>query len=80
MTSRRTVSHVASSSDSEVWVEPGLKAAMASLSERQRAVVVLLHAFDWSMSEAAELLGVSKAAVQSYERRAMRKLQKGLGV
>ena len=64
----------------EPWVEPGLDDALAVLSERQRVVVSLLHAFDWSMSEVAELLGVSKATVQSYDRRAMKKLQKALGV
>ena len=64
----------------DVWFEPGLEAAMRSLSERQRVVVSLLYAFDWSMSEVAELLGVSKSAVQSYERRALRILQKRLGV
>lgn len=64
---------------SEVWFEPGLENAMRSLSERQRVVVSLVHAFDWSMSEVAELLQVSKSAVQSYERRALRKLRKRLG-
>lgn len=80
MAPRNLVGHVAPSSDREVWVEPRLKGAMASLSERQRVVVALLHAFEWSMSEVAELLGVSKSAVQSYNRRAMRKLARRLGV
>jgi len=62
------------------WVEPGLTAALADLSEKQRVVVSLLYAFDWSMSEVSDFLGVSKSTVQSYERRAMRKLQAALGV
>ncbi len=62
------------------WVEPGLAPALDGLTEKQRVVVSLLHAFDWSMSEVAELLGVSKSTVQSYERRAMKKLQRALGV
>lgn len=64
----------------DVWIEPGLQPALAKLTDQQRTVVALLHGFDWSMSEVAELLGVSKSTVQSYERRAMKKLQKELGV
>jgi len=64
----------------EVWFEPGLAAALAGLSDRQRVVISLLHAFDWTMTEVAELLGVSKSTVQSYESRAMRKLHDALGV
>ncbi len=63
----------------EPWVEPGLAPALRKLTEKQRVVVSLLHAFDWSMSEVAALLGVSKATVQSYEKRAMNKLQRALG-
>ncbi len=62
------------------WVEPALPSAMARLSERQRAVVLLLHSYQWTMSEVAEVLGVSKATVQSYADRAMRVLRKRLGV
>ena len=62
------------------WVEPGLPAAMGRLSERQRTVVLLLHSYEWSMSEVAELLRVSKATVQSYENRAMSSLRKRLKV
>lgn len=69
-----------SDSSSDPWVEPGLVPALEQLTEKQRVVVSLLHAFDWSMSEVAELLGVSKSTIQSYERRAMKKLQRALGV
>lgn len=62
------------------WVEPGLPDAMSHLPSRQRQVVFLLHAYDWSMSEVAELLGVSKATVQSYSDRAMRRLRRSLKV
>ena len=79
MRSRRVVVAQAVSGSDDPWVEPGLAGALAKLSERQRVVVSLLHAFDWSMSEVADLLGVSKATVQSYEKRAMGKLQKELG-
>jgi len=62
------------------WVEPGLPAAMGRLPQRQRQVVFLLHAYDWSMSEVADLLGVSKATVQSYSERAMKRLRRSLKV
>jgi RNA polymerase sigma factor (sigma-70 family) len=62
------------------WVEPGLPAALAALPERQRMVVMLLHSFDWTMSEVAGVMGVSKGTVQSYEKRAMKRLRRRLGV
>jgi hypothetical protein len=67
-------------SDRLPWVEPGLPAAMGRLPVRQRQVVLLLFAYDWSMGEVAELLGVSKASVQSYANRAMRRLRRWLKV
>ena len=65
---------------SEPWAEPGFGRSWDSLSERQRIVVGLVHAFDWSLGEVADLLGVSKASVQSYEQRGLRKLRRDLGV
>lgn len=62
------------------WVEPGLPRAMQRLPVRQREVVFLLYAYDWSMSEVAELLGVSKGTVQSYADRAMRRLRRWMKV
>lgn len=62
------------------WVEPGLPGALRRLSERQRAVVVLLHCFEWSHAEVAELLGISRGSVQSHEGRALRRLRRALGV
>ncbi len=65
--------------NSTPWVEPGLPKALEMLSERQRTVVVLTLAYEWSMSEVAGLLGVSKATVQSYSDRAQRRLRRSLG-
>jgi len=62
------------------WYEPALPALLENLSERERQVVVLLHAFEWSLSEVAELLEVSKSAIQTYADRALMKLRSGLGV
>ena len=64
----------------EPWVEPALEAALDRLTQRQRVVVALIHAFEYSFSEVADLLGLSKATVQSYEKRGMAKLQRALGV
>ncbi len=64
----------------EPWAEPGFGPAWRSLSDRQRTVVGLVHGFDWSLSEVADLLGISKGAAQTHENRAMRKLRRDLGV
>jgi DNA-directed RNA polymerase specialized sigma24 family protein len=64
----------------EPWAEPAFGPAWEKLSDRQRTVVGLIHGFDWSFGEVAEMLGVSKSSVQSHERRAMRRLRKALGV
>lgn len=61
-------------------VEPGLPAALASLPEKQRIVVILLHGYDWTMSEVAELLGTAKTTVQNHAERGLARLRKTLGV
>lgn len=62
------------------WIEPGLPAALARLSERQRTVVMLLYSFDWTMGEVADLLGMAKGTVQLHARRGLAKLRRDLGV
>ncbi|HEX6221298.1 MAG TPA: sigma-70 family RNA polymerase sigma factor [Acidimicrobiia bacterium] len=64
----------------EPWAEPRFGPAWSSLSERQRVAVGLIHGFDWTLSEVADFLGVSKGTVQTYEKRALRKLRRELGV
>ena len=61
-------------------VEPGLPAALSRLPERQRTVVTLLHGYGWTMSEVAELLGVSKSTVQNHAERGLARLRDTLGV
>lgn len=61
------------------WVEPGLPAALAALSERQREVVMLLHCFEWTLAEVADVLGMAKGTVQVHERRGMARLRRELG-
>lgn len=61
-------------------VEPGLPAAIASLSEKQRLVVTLLYGYSWTMSEVAELLGIKKTSVQNHAERGLAHLRRKLGV
>lgn len=62
------------------WFEPGLPAALAGLSEKQRVVVYLVHGHDWSLSEVAELLEISKGTAQTHMERGMAKLRRELKV
>lgn len=64
----------------EPWFEPGLPDALASLSETQRAVVLLVDGFDWTMAEVAEYLGISKSTVQTHHDRGLAKLRRRLKV
>lgn len=61
-------------------VEPGLPAALAGLPEKQRIVVILLHGYEWTMSETAELLGTAKTTVQTHAERGLARLRRDLGV
>ena len=62
------------------WFEPGLPSALAGLPTRERTVILLLHGYEWTMSEVAETLGVAKSTVQTHAERGMRKLRHKLGV
>ncbi len=62
------------------WVEPGLPAALAHLSEVQRVVVMLIHGFGWTYREAAAHLGVGVSTVQTHAERGMAKLRHKLKV
>lgn len=62
------------------WVEPGLPEALAALSGRQRTVVVLVYAADWSFEQVASLLGLSRGAVHKHAERALAHLRDSLGV
>jgi DNA-directed RNA polymerase specialized sigma24 family protein len=62
------------------WVEPGLSAALARLSPRQREVVVLVDAFEWTHREVAELLGIRLSSVQTHLERGLARLRAALGV
>ena len=62
------------------WVEPGLPAALDSLPDRQRQVVMLVHGHGWTHSEVAETLGISRTTVQKHNERGLARLQGLLGV
>jgi len=62
------------------WVEPGLSAALARLSPRQREVVVLVDAFEWTYQEVADLLGIRASSVQTHLERGLARLRAALGV
>ena len=66
--------------DASPWVEPGLPAALARLSESQRQAVWLVHGFEWTLDETASLLDVSISTVRKHLERGEKKLRKALGV
>ena len=76
----RRASFPVPSDNPEPVVEPALPAAMASLSEKQRVAVLLVHGFGYSVREVAELLGVSPSTVQRNADRALAGLRDSLGV
>jgi RNA polymerase sigma-70 factor (ECF subfamily) len=77
---RRRVSLPAAPLEKVPWVEPGLPDALSRLSEKQRVAVYLVFGQEWSTSEVAALLGVSKTTVQKHVERGMEKLRRRLGV
>jgi len=64
----------------EPWIEPALPAELAKLPDRQRVVVALLHGYQWSLSEVAQFLDVSKSTVQNHNERGLKRLRTRLGV
>lgn len=61
------------------WIEPDLPEALQKLSDRQRQAVVLVIAFGYSHAEVAELLGVTRATVQTHAERGLARLRVRLG-
>lgn len=66
------------SASSNPEYEPGLIPALGELSDQQRTVVLLVHAFDWSPTEVAELLEVTHSTVREHLRRALLRLRREL--
>ncbi len=61
-------------------VEPALLTAMQGLPRRQREVLWLVEACDWTPTEAADALGLSVSAVRTHRTRGLERLRRQLGV
>jgi DNA-directed RNA polymerase specialized sigma24 family protein len=64
----------------ETLVEPNLLPALASLPERQRAAVVLVHVEGWTLRETGELMRLSIPTVQKHVERGMVSLRRSLRI
>lgn len=54
--------------------DPDLVRALAGLTEQQRAAVVLVHGFGWTLADTAEVLGITVSSVRNHVRRGIAKL------
>ena len=63
-----------------VDIDPGLLPALSHLSEQQRTVVVLIHAFGWSQTEVARLLEITVSTAREHLSRALGHLRDELVV
>jgi DNA-directed RNA polymerase specialized sigma24 family protein len=62
------------------WVEPKLAVALASLTERQRLAVVLVHGYGWRPAEVADVTGLRVPTVQTHATRGLVRLRHALEV
>lgn len=60
-------------------IEPELPRALASLTDRQRVCVALVHAYGWTHQETADLLGLSRSSVQNHVERGLARLRRAIG-
>ncbi len=60
--------------------EPGLPAALAALTQRQRLAVVLVHGYGYTLREVADLTGIRPTTVQNHLTRGLARLRLTLGV
>ena len=60
-------------------IEPALVEAVGALPERQRVCTLLVHAYDWTQVEVAELLGISASSVHWHTQRGLKALRKKMG-
>lgn len=65
--------------DRERSDEPELHDALWTLPPTQRTAVILVHGFEYSYREAAELMAVSEGALRNYVHRGMTRLRDVLG-
>lgn len=67
-------------SHEDPWVEPGLLSGLETLTRNQRIAVVLIEGFEWTQTEVADLLGVSRSTVQKHYERGLHRLREVLEV
>ena len=72
--------HSAPCSEHEPSFEPRLDTAIASLSGQQRAAVLLVHGYGYSLREAADVLGVSLGTLRTHLGRGLERLRDELEV
>jgi RNA polymerase sigma factor (sigma-70 family) len=60
--------------------EPALPEALASLTQRQRLAVVLVHGYGYTLREVAELTGIRPTTVQNHLTRGLVRLRSRMGV
>ncbi|MEY2462936.1 MAG: hypothetical protein QOH64_1074 [Acidimicrobiaceae bacterium] len=70
----------ARSEQHDPWIEPKLAEALASLSERQRLAVVLIHGYGWRPAEVAEVTGLRPPTVRTHATRGLARLRHALEV
>jgi RNA polymerase sigma-70 factor (ECF subfamily) len=63
-----------------VDIEPELERALSQLSEQQRAVVVLVHGYGWTLKEVSDAMALSVSTVRNHLGRALRHLRRRLEV
>jgi RNA polymerase sigma factor (sigma-70 family) len=69
-----------SAATAEPTGEPGLTAALAALSERQRTAVLLVHGYGYTLVAAAAAMGCSPSTVRNHLARGLSRLRAALGV
>lgn len=78
---RRLQGRLPASPPSDVaQIEPALISSMQRLPRRQREVVWLVEACEWTPTETAEALGLSLSAVRTHRTRGLQRLRNHLGV
>jgi DNA-directed RNA polymerase specialized sigma24 family protein len=60
--------------------EPGLPAALGTLTARQRLAVVLVYGYGYTLREVAELTGIRPTTVQNHLARGLARLRSKMGV
>ena len=61
------------------FLDPELLTALSGLSEQQRLIVLLVHAFGWTIRETAEALSLRPSTVQTHAERGVARLRSHLG-